>query len=78
MAKQKQKRKIVKERPFSTKCLFCESKTVPSYKEYENLAKYVSDRGRIYSRERSGNCSKHQRKLAQAVQRARFLALLPY
>ena len=78
MAKQKAKRKIVKERPLSTKCLFCEAKSTPSYKEYENLAKYLSDRGRIYSSERSGVCSKHQRKLSQEVQRARFLALLPY
>lgn len=78
MAKQKQKRKIVKERPISTKCLFCETKTIPSYKNYETLSKFLSDRGRIYSRERSGVCAKHQRSLAQEIQRARFLALLPF
>lgn len=78
MSKQKQKRKIIKERPLSTKCLFCENKKVPSYKEYEELSKYLSDRGRIYSRERSGACAKHQRLIAQEVKRARFLALLPY
>lgn len=78
MAKQKQRRKIIKERPLSTKCLFCEAKKNPSYKDYENLSKYLSDRGRIYSRERSGVCSKHQRRLATEVKRARFLALLPY
>lgn len=78
MAKQKTRRKIIKERPLSTKCLFCEAKKDPSYKDYENMAKYLSDRGRIFSRERSGVCSKHQRKLASEVKRARFLALLPY
>ena len=78
MSKQKTKRKIVKERPISTKCLFCETKTVPSYKQYETLSKFLSDRGRIYSRERTGVCAKHQRSLAQEVQRARFLALLPF
>lgn len=78
MSKQKTKRKIVKERPISTKCLFCETKTVPTYKQYEVLSKFLSDRGRIYSRERSGVCAKHQRSLAQEVQRARFLALLPF
>ncbi len=78
MAKQKTKRKIVKERPISTKCLFCETKTIPSYKQYEVLSKFLSDRGRIYSRERTGVCAKHQRSLAQEVQRARFLALLPF
>ena len=44
--KQKAKRKILKERPISTKCLFCETKTVPSYKNYEILSKFLSDRGR--------------------------------
>lgn len=78
MAKQKAKRKILKERPISTKCLFCETKTVPSYKSYEVLAKFLSDRGRIYSRERSGVCAKHQRALSGQVQKARFLALLPF
>jgi len=78
MAKQKAKRKIIKERPIATRCLFCETKTEPSYKNYEILAKFLSDRGRIYSRERSAVCSKHQRRLSQEVQRARFLALLPF
>lgn len=62
----------------STKCLFCEAKVNPSYKDYQNLSKYLSDRGRIFSRDRSGVCAKHQRKLSVEVKRARFLALLPY
>ena len=77
-AKKKFKKQIRKERPLSTKCLFCDAKKDPSYKDYENLSKYLSDRGRIFSRERSGVCSKHQRTLASEVKRARFLALLPY
>lgn len=78
MAKQKAKRKVIKERPLSTKCLFCETKTVPSYKDYLALSKFLSDRGRILTRERSGVCAKHQRKLAVEIQKARFLALLPF
>lgn len=78
MAKQKAKRKVLKERPISTKCLFCETKTIPSYKNYDVLSKFLSDRGRIFSRDRSGVCAKHQRSLAGEVQRARFLALLPF
>jgi small subunit ribosomal protein S18 len=77
-AKKKFKKQIRKERPISTKCLFCETKTLPSYKEYEILTKFLSDRGRILSRERSGICAKHQRKMAVEIQRARFLALLPF
>lgn len=77
-AKKKFKKQIQKERPISTKCLFCETKTLPSYKEFEILSKFVSDRGRIFSRDRSGVCAKHQRSMAGEIQRARFLALLPF
>ncbi|MDP3917962.1 MAG: 30S ribosomal protein S18 [Candidatus Woesebacteria bacterium] len=78
MKKKKFKKQIRKERPISTKCLFCETKTSPSYKNYEILSKFLSDRGRILSRDRSGICAKHQRKMASEIQRARFLALLPF
>lgn len=78
MKKKKFKKQIRKERPISTKCLFCETKTFPSYKNYEILSKFLSDRGRILSRDRSGICAKHQRKMAVEIQRARFLALLPF
>lgn len=78
MPKKKFKKQIQKERPIATSCLFCDTKTKPSYKSYEVLAKFLSDRGRIYTRERSGICAKHQRALAGEVQKARFLALLPY
>lgn len=76
--KQKAKRKIIKVRPLSINCMFCEAKTNPSYKNSDDMAKFVSDRGRIFNRERSGNCAKHQRLLAQEVKRARHLALLPF
>jgi len=42
------------------------------------LQRYISDRGRIQPRRRTGVCAKHQRRLALAIKRARFLALLPY
>ena len=76
--KQKSKKKLVKIRPLSVNCLFCEAKTDPSYKKHEDLFKFVSDRGRILNRERSGNCAKHQRMLASEVKRASHLALLPF
>ncbi|MBL7119970.1 MAG: 30S ribosomal protein S18 [Dehalococcoidia bacterium] len=59
-------------------CIFCAEKTVVSYKAPESLRRYLSDRGKIDPRRRSGNCAKHQRALAQAIKRARHLALLPY
>ncbi len=48
------------------------------YKDASTLAQYISSQGRIGSRRRTKACAKHQRKLAQAIKRARFLALLPY
>jgi len=60
-------------------CAFCSEKTeVIDYKDPEKLRNYVSDRGKIEPRRRTGTCAKHQRALAVAIKRARHLALLPY
>lgn len=48
------------------------------YKDVRLLQKFVSERGRITPRRITSVSSKHQRKLALAVKRARFMALLPY
>ena len=48
------------------------------YKDFNFLRRFISDRGRIETRRKSGACAKHQRALAQAIKRARHLALLPY
>jgi small subunit ribosomal protein S18 len=48
------------------------------YKAFNFLRRFVSDRGRIETRRKTGTCAKHQRALAQAIKRARHLALLPY
>jgi small subunit ribosomal protein S18 len=60
------------------KCFFCTYKTAPSFKEIENLEKFLSSRRKIVHREKSGVCAKHQRKLTKEVKYARFLALIPY
>jgi len=59
-------------------CAFCAEKFEIDYKDVARLRRYVSDRGRIQPRRRTGVCAKHQRRLALAIKRARFLALLPY
>jgi small subunit ribosomal protein S18 len=59
-------------------CAFCVEKLEIDYKDISRLRKYISDRGKIEPRRRTGVCAKHQRRLALAVKRARFLALLPY
>jgi small subunit ribosomal protein S18 len=59
-------------------CIFCVDKSAIDYKDIVQLRKFVSERGKIEPRRRTGVCAKHQRKLALAIKRARFLALLPY
>lgn len=60
-------------------CSFCVDKI--SHIDYKNVAKikrYTSDRGKILPRRVTGNCAKHQRKITQAIKRARMIALLPF
>ncbi|NAZ23687.1 MAG: 30S ribosomal protein S18 [Thermocrinis sp.] len=59
-------------------CYFCENGKELSYKEYEELAKFLSERGKIIGRRQTGVCAKHQRILSREIKRARQLALLPY
>jgi small subunit ribosomal protein S18 len=42
------------------------------------LRKYLSERGKIEPRRKTGTCATHQRVLTTALKRARQLALLPY
>jgi small subunit ribosomal protein S18 len=62
-----------------TQCRFCRGgiKYI-DYKDIDTLQKLLTNRGKIYSRKRSGNCAGCQRKAKAAIKRARFMALLPY
>ena len=48
------------------------------YKETEFLLKFVNEQGKMLPRRITGNSLKYQRKVAQAIKRARQLALMPY
>jgi len=48
------------------------------YKNVNLLRRFTSSYSKIVSRKRSGVCAFHQRKLAQAIKRARIMALLPF
>jgi len=62
-----------------TQCRFCRRRIKHiDYKDTETLAKLLTNRGKIYSRKRSGNCASCQRKAKLAIKRARFMALLPF
>ncbi len=59
-------------------CKVCIGKMKIDYKDSMALRKYVSDRGKILPRRITGACAKHQRKISQAIKRARAIAILPY
>jgi small subunit ribosomal protein S18 len=60
-------------------CLFCRDKIeYIDYKDAAKLRPYITDRGKISPRRKSGTCAKHQRALTIAIKRARHLALLPF
>ncbi|NLV24656.1 MAG: 30S ribosomal protein S18 [Deltaproteobacteria bacterium] len=60
-------------------CRFCADATLGiDYKDVEGLRNFLTERGKIIPRRISGNCAKHQRKLCEAIKRARNIALLPF
>ncbi len=59
-------------------CAFCLGRSRPDYQKSEELRRFVTERGKILTRGRTGVCRKHQRELAMEIKRARFLALLPF
>ncbi|MEJ2744636.1 MAG: 30S ribosomal protein S18 [bacterium] len=61
------------------KCRFCVDKvTEIDYKNVGLLRKMITEKGKILPSRITGTCARHQRRLATAIKRARFVALLPY
>jgi small subunit ribosomal protein S18 len=60
-------------------CFFC-SQNIKNvdYKEIDLLRRFVSSQAKIIDPRHTSTCAKHQRMIAQAVKRARFMALLPF
>lgn len=59
-------------------CVFCEEKKEPWFSDTKSLEKYVTERGKILSRARTGLCAKHQRRVTTSIKHARHLALMPF
>ncbi|MEP6569320.1 MAG: 30S ribosomal protein S18 [Acidobacteriota bacterium] len=60
-------------------CRFCIEKVdIIDFKDARFLGNFIPERGKILPRRISGNCAIHQRMLAEAIKRARNIALLPY
>jgi small subunit ribosomal protein S18 len=60
-------------------CRFCADSTLGiDYKDHKMLRLFTTERGKIVPRRISGNCAKHQRMITVEINRARYIALLPY
>ena len=60
-------------------CYFCKEKVEEvDWKNFNQLRRHVSEKGKIRSRRITGACRRHQDQIAVAVKRAREMALLPY
>lgn len=55
-----------------------DGKEYVDYKSVDELRRMMTPNGKIYTRKRLGASAREQRRLAQAVKRARYMALLPY
>lgn len=68
-----------KRMPKKKVCAFCVEKIEDiDYKDVVRLRKFITEKGKMLPRRMTGVCAKHQRVLAQAIKRARQMALLPY
>lgn len=60
-------------------CYFCGQKMDKiDYKDAYLLRRFMNSQGKIYPPKRHGTCTKHQRFLANAIKRARVMALVPF
>jgi len=60
-------------------CQFCADKTIKiDYKQVDLLKRLATEEGKIRPRRQTGTCALHQRELANAIKRARHIALLPF
>lgn len=59
-------------------CIFCDYDVEPHFKGEDVLKRMITERGKIVPRRITGTCAKHQRGLANAIKRARILALVPF
>lgn len=60
-------------------CAFCADKSkVIDFRDATKLRRYISERAKIEGRRKTATCAKHQRQMAEAIKRARHLAMLPF
>lgn len=65
--------------PSRKRCPFCAKEVVYiDYKDYPALKPHIDYFGNIRKRYHTGVCLRHQKKLREAIERARFMGMLAY
>jgi small subunit ribosomal protein S18 len=60
-------------------CFFCKSGTFHvDHKDVDLLNRFIAYNGKILPRRVTGTCAKHQHMIANAIKRARLIALIPF
>ncbi|MDE5617624.1 MAG: 30S ribosomal protein S18 [Ureaplasma sp.] len=69
----------IKRKPRKKVCPFC-AKGIEQidYKDVEILKKHINSTAKILSARITKCCAKHQRRVSNAIKRARIVALLPF
>ena len=60
-------------------CNFCRKKVdIIDFKDVGLLMRYLTPWSKMKAAHDTGTCTKHQRRLAEAIKRARYMGLMPY
>jgi small subunit ribosomal protein S18 len=78
MAKQQSKPRRMQRNTAPKDCYFHTENKEPNFNDVATLRKFLTERGKIVPRSRSGLCAKHQNKLTITIKHARHLALLSF
>ena len=79
MAQRHQQQQQRRSDPRMKACPFCDKNTkYIDYKDYPTLKPYIDYFGNIRNRYYTGVCLRHQKDLKNAIERARFMAMLAY
>jgi small subunit ribosomal protein S18 len=70
--------RFIKRQRKARNCPLCESESIVDYKDVALLKRFVSERGKILGRARTGVCAKHQRQITRSIKISRIVAFMPF
>lgn len=71
-------RRLIRNLTKARNCPLCAVDATIDYKDINTIKRYISERGKILGRARTGVCAKHQRQITKGIKRARYMALVPF